>query len=88
MKSISIKSMGKKIQAVGLGVVLTASSVAGAGLFDTSFDDFLDNGNSDLGNKAEAPNKIDNQIDENSQKLETVSSENTQNSTDYTMLGC
>lgn len=84
MEKIKLASMKSKAVLTALGV--GASSLAGVAIFDDSADtkDVPNN----IDQKQDAPQKISSQIDENRNKLESLSASSQDSETDYTKYGC
>ncbi len=81
-----VKETGKKSKAVITALGLGVSSLAGATILDDSADtnDMPEN----IDQKQDAPQKISSQIDENRNKLDTLSASSQDSETDYTKYGC
>lgn len=81
-----IKEVSMKSKAVLIALGVGASSLAGAAIFDDSADtnDVPDN----IDQKQDAPQKISSQINENKNKLESLSASSQDSETDYTKYGC
>lgn len=79
-----IKKVGRKAQALALTAAVGVSAAAGVALMDSPADDAGD----DLDTGVDAPKEVESQIDQNSQKLDTIADTSSQEGANYKLLGC
>jgi|GEM_PF-1190161 hypothetical protein len=82
-----VKTAGHKSKAIIATLGLGVSAFAGALIFDDSPAD-TNNVPESIDQPQDSPQEISSQIDQNRNKLESLSTSNEGNKTDYTLMGC
>lgn len=89
MKNVEkLKERVSKFKAIAISAAVGISAVAGAGALAASDgpQDVVDT--HDLQEEADSPKEISNQIDENTDKLNALSSSESKSNTEYELMGC
>lgn len=77
-----------KFKAVAISAVIGISAVAGAGALTQTPDEPQDIVDTPDMQQQDSPKEITNQIDENKDKLNALSSSNSSSNTEYELMGC
>lgn len=89
MKDIEkLKERVNKFKTIAISAAVGISAVAGAGALAASDgpQDVVDT--PDMQEQADSPKEISNQIDENTDKLNALSSSDSNSNTEYELMGC